>query len=267
MPIATPEMRLNPCLGCGKGQADLAAPMKRCGRCKGASYCSKDCQVGDWPRHKSHCGAGMTAPNTTNNGGSVASRVSDKHVGSYLNAAPASGPPTIASSDTSRPRTSPSTTETAFQSTLEQVMAMFGQEEQRDRTGRRNLYLSKFASHTDAIHHLIDSFRLRAEDESLMDLRKLGMYNPTGLAGALRDFSDLLDLAERNRVLPDWWTADKRRQCADLAADPKGGYYVGYQDSYTDEEFVEGRYDREVAVTMQLRNLATDVYGCGVPRW
>ncbi|EIM79394.1 uncharacterized protein STEHIDRAFT_150974 [Stereum hirsutum FP-91666 SS1] len=38
--------------------------MKRCSRCKGPWYCSKECQLKDWPKHKPNChkveGPGMT---------------------------------------------------------------------------------------------------------------------------------------------------------------------------------------------------------------
>jgi zinc finger MYND domain-containing protein 10 len=28
---------------------------KRCSKCKGVWYCSRDCQVGHWPEHKAKC--------------------------------------------------------------------------------------------------------------------------------------------------------------------------------------------------------------------
>ena len=39
------------CKVCGKGEGDL----KRCAKCKRIFYCSRKCQVDDWPTHKSVC--------------------------------------------------------------------------------------------------------------------------------------------------------------------------------------------------------------------
>ena len=43
--------------GCDKAEADLPEGQKlmRCGKCKGAFYCSKGYQTGDWKTHKKGC--------------------------------------------------------------------------------------------------------------------------------------------------------------------------------------------------------------------
>jgi hypothetical protein len=38
------------CETCGKGN-----DLKSCSRCKNVKYCSRECQVSDWPSHKTAC--------------------------------------------------------------------------------------------------------------------------------------------------------------------------------------------------------------------
>ena len=42
-----------PCDGCDK--VLLCTQMKRCSRCRAATYCSVDCQRNDWVKHKTMC--------------------------------------------------------------------------------------------------------------------------------------------------------------------------------------------------------------------
>ncbi|KAJ7440823.1 hypothetical protein B0H11DRAFT_2098434 [Mycena galericulata] len=49
------------CAVCG----NLAYELRRCGKCKHASYCSKECQKADWPTHKSACSAADSGVNMT----------------------------------------------------------------------------------------------------------------------------------------------------------------------------------------------------------
>jgi hypothetical protein len=43
------------CSYCGKGGAKLL----KCSACKGAVYCSRDCQKRHWPKHKAACKAAV----------------------------------------------------------------------------------------------------------------------------------------------------------------------------------------------------------------
>eukprot|EP00662_Eupelagonemidae_sp_cell21_P057247 gene57247-biopygen50404 len=45
------------CAGCGRADAQL----HRCARCKGAWYCSSDCQKQHWPQHQPACAGAPAA--------------------------------------------------------------------------------------------------------------------------------------------------------------------------------------------------------------
>ncbi|KAJ7272146.1 hypothetical protein C8J57DRAFT_1317970 [Mycena rebaudengoi] len=49
------------CAVCG----NLEYELRRCGKCKHASYCSKECQKADWPTHKFACNAADSGVNMT----------------------------------------------------------------------------------------------------------------------------------------------------------------------------------------------------------
>lgn len=42
------------CRTCGR-RGTVAAPLKYCARCRDVLYCSRDCQVADWPTHRGSC--------------------------------------------------------------------------------------------------------------------------------------------------------------------------------------------------------------------
>jgi mitochondrial splicing suppressor protein 51 len=44
------------CTSCQKPQSTFPEPLKRCGKCQTARYCSRDCQKSDWKTHKLTCG-------------------------------------------------------------------------------------------------------------------------------------------------------------------------------------------------------------------
>ncbi|KAF7336450.1 hypothetical protein MSAN_02299200 [Mycena sanguinolenta] len=44
------------CSACFTRDIDLGQPLRKCSKCRSAFYCSKDCQIRDWPVHKKTCG-------------------------------------------------------------------------------------------------------------------------------------------------------------------------------------------------------------------
>jgi len=45
--------KMGACRHCNQMKEHSA--LMECSRCEGAQYCSKECQVVDWPRHKEYC--------------------------------------------------------------------------------------------------------------------------------------------------------------------------------------------------------------------
>jgi hypothetical protein len=44
------------CESCGIAESKTGRPAFRCGACRRTRYCSRECQLADWPRHKGECG-------------------------------------------------------------------------------------------------------------------------------------------------------------------------------------------------------------------
>jgi len=52
---ADDDFDIKNCRKCGMSPDEAEGTMKNCSRCKSVSYCSKECQVRDWKRHKKAC--------------------------------------------------------------------------------------------------------------------------------------------------------------------------------------------------------------------
>ena len=59
---------LRACAHCGASEVHVAQ-FKRCSACKGVVFCSKDCQLANWPAHKAACKAARKAAATGAAGG------------------------------------------------------------------------------------------------------------------------------------------------------------------------------------------------------
>ena len=45
----------NRCHKCDKTGKRKKDKLSKCGRCEAITYCSRECQAEDWPRHKDNC--------------------------------------------------------------------------------------------------------------------------------------------------------------------------------------------------------------------
>ena len=59
-PLQLPDVPKGLCRTCGK-EAEGGGRAKRCSRCRGASYCSREFQAADYPAHKQACLAAAAA--------------------------------------------------------------------------------------------------------------------------------------------------------------------------------------------------------------
>lgn len=128
-----------------------------------------------------------------------------------------------------------------------------------------NDFLNRNFLHTmpenEAFTFLIDSFRLRQEDEYQMtgDVECDSVYD--GAETSLPGFLNFLDLAQtRVGVLPAWWNNAKRAACVRLGCKRSGWEYLGRAIESGD---VLERYGSIVAA-LNLRVLAEKIYKRGV---
>ncbi|GFH61299.1 hypothetical protein CTEN210_17775 [Chaetoceros tenuissimus] len=49
------RLRLRLCENCMKKEDDVGSNLSVCSKCKKSYYCSRECQVAHWPKHKSYC--------------------------------------------------------------------------------------------------------------------------------------------------------------------------------------------------------------------
>lgn len=112
----------------------------------------------------------------------------------------------------------------------------------------------------EAFSHLIDAYRLRVEDEYVMngDVYSKTLY---GGGNPLRHFYRYLDKAElRHNVLPSWWNVWKRTSCEEMAKDRRQN--VNIYAAVEKSDIIEHYGDP--FMPMNLRVLAEKIYGKSV---
>ncbi|KAL2760012.1 hypothetical protein ACRALDRAFT_1060033 [Sodiomyces alcalophilus JCM 7366] len=117
-------------------------------------------------------------------------------------------------------------------------------------------------SEKDVYRLLIDAYRLRMEDnynhEGEADDDSIYGGAPHGLVG-FRRFLDLV--AERDKLLPPWWDADKRKACEEMGMDRGGGNFYNLAAAVEKGEIIDRYGDQRFP--MQLRMFAEAVYLSG----
>ena len=112
----------------------------------------------------------------------------------------------------------------------------------------------------DVYKLLIDSFRLRQEDNFVQEKKKDKNSIYTGAENSSDGFRRFLQVAaSRNNLLPPWWNADKQKECEDVGLNgadesslKRKLYKQEVQDKYGDDK-----------MPMQIRMLAETVYARG----
>lgn len=110
---------------------------------------------------------------------------------------------------------------------------------------------------TDCYIRLIDSYRMRAEDDFTYANDNHGLY---ALKDRVPDFAYFLDLAEKRKdLLPKWWSEDTRAACEAMASDNSKDNCTDLSSVVEKPDF-PGR-DKINAKAIKLRLLAEKVYG------
>ncbi|KAH8601931.1 hypothetical protein B0O99DRAFT_203296 [Bisporella sp. PMI_857] len=148
-----------------------------------------------------------------------------------------------------------------------------------NRPPKLSITAASFKSSTgeDALHHrtasdvkclLVDTFRLRVEDEMKFKGKLLGINN--NRSQCLSDFKTLLNLAEsRKGLLPKWWNSSIRRDCEQFAVQEMQGQYKynGHPEGNIYSSTTEGRIQEHYAdknMAVKLRILGQRIYGTSV---
>ena len=113
---------------------------------------------------------------------------------------------------------------------------------------------------TDVFKLLIDSYRLRMEDDYNItgDVDEDSLYG--GAANSVRPFQRFLTLTrQRPGLLPEWWTDDSARKCVKYGRESKN--WSGLSYAVEKHDLIE--HYGHPTMPMQLRMFAEQVYGTG----
>ena len=120
--------------------------------------------------------------------------------------------------------------------------------------------LSSAPSETLAYQYIIDSYRLRVEDEYAFGARNIGLYGEDDPLPPFRRYLDRMEKASGGTVLPAWWNQQKRRECVRKATREKEWCCIRVAVEKGD---IQEHYGDNL-MPMALRMLAEEVLGYNV---
>ena len=211
------------CAKCNK-TADEAglATLNRCAKCKTTAYCCLDCQKADWKTHKKIC---AQQANQQANSAEAFVEANTMHSSNY-----------------SAPR---------LKDLEQHVPNPFTRLDQgkflHDRPKK------------DVYKLLIDSFRMRQQDDMKLENKTHPNTIYTGAASSIEPFQKYLAQAKtRPGLLPPWWTPETKSECEAFG---ESGAWQDLRKKVTKEDMIKHYGDDKAP--MQVRMLAEAIIGVG----
>ena len=226
-----PAAQSSCCNKCKKSTSELTEPLKRCARCYEARYCSRDCQRADWKDHKKTCGRGQKTNDNESDWADGKSKLDEESEGAH-----------------------------SQMNSMLSILAQTGQGGISNDFGAiSNGNYFDGLSRQEAYRQIIDSYRLRVEDDYAFRGDHRGIYNE---APPLPDFRRYLDKAEKRAgVLPSWWNKQTRAECEERG--------MSKAEKWAQLQFAVEKHDiqehyKDNMMPMKLRMIAEKVEGFNV---
>lgn len=215
----TKTATMSACEKCNKSPPEVS--LKHCAQCSTTPYCSRECQKADWKVHKKLCGKQTSESGTGSTPGTESNPTSQPGLPKGLD----------------RPTSKPF-------NRLDNGTWLHDRPEK------------------DVFRLLIDAYRMRVEDmytfEGDADEDSIYSGNSDGITGFKR-FLAAVERAQNGKLLPGWWTAEKKAECVAFGAN--GGDWSNLNSAVEKSDINEHYGDPRSA--MQLRMFAEAVYGHG----
>ncbi|KAI9762267.1 MAG: hypothetical protein M1840_001446 [Geoglossum simile] len=116
-------------------------------------------------------------------------------------------------------------------------------------------FFSKFGTESKTYEMLIDTFRMRCEDDYTHGCHNHGIY---GEDPPLPVFRDFLTRAKAAGMLPPWWSEEKEKECERVAMEDDH-FNINYA---VEKHDIQNHYGDNL-MPMTLRMVAENVYGGG----